>query len=247
MVQARAGLLRLWTLVFAFAGALAAPAGAVPIGRSDFVRFVVESFEHLEPGEDVGVQPGLAGVYLLGNGDPYRFASGVTLVGPSRNVFPGDPFVHDLGVPGATRNDWGANGVVDAAGDVPMGSAYLAIFEAGTREASITLTFDTLQARVGASVTGQAGSTVTLEVYGPGGVRLETRTVSTVPVAGWRSNFLGIERTEGISHVVFRGHDFGIDGLRFDDLGLAPVPEPKSAVLVAFGLAVLAAARRPRP
>jgi hypothetical protein len=62
-----------------------------------------------------------------------------------------------------------------------------------------------------------------------------------VPLDRWGWNFLGIERSEGIVRVVFRGHDFGIDGLSFE----APiqVPEPRTAPLLALGLAALGAAR----
>ena len=236
--------MRLRLLLGLVLGLFAVPAQAVPIGTASFASFRIESFEHLTPGPTVGQQPGFSGVFLPGNGAPYRFASGVTLVGPSVDVFPGDPFVHDLRAGGAPPNDWGANGTIDDAGDVLMGSAYLAIFQAGTREASIELTFDAPQARVGAFVSGEAGSTITLEVYGAGGVLLESATVATVPVGGWIDNFLGLERQEGIERIVFRGHDFGLDALLFDDTFAASVPEPATLLLVAAGLGALAV-RRP--
>jgi hypothetical protein len=220
-----------------------APASALPIGTSGFHSFTIESFERLAPGPNVGQQPGLAGVFLPGNGAPYRFASGVTLVGPSTDVFPGDPFVHDLRHPGAPPNDWGANGTVATAGDVLMGSAYLAVFQAGTMEASIELTFDAPVARVGAFVTGEAGSQITLDVYGEGDVLLESASVGAVPVDDWIDNFLGLERDEGIVRIVFRGHDFGIDALLFDTTFITNVPEPATALLVALGLAALAVFR----
>ena len=99
---------------------VADPAHAVRIGTSSFSNFRIESFEHLTAGPNVGQQPGLPGVYLPGNGQPYRFASGVTLVGPSQDVFPGDPFVHDLRSAGAPPNNWGANGTIADAADVPF-------------------------------------------------------------------------------------------------------------------------------
>jgi hypothetical protein len=225
-------------------GLCAVPARAVPIGTASFASFRIESFEHLTPGPSVGRPTGLSGVFLPGNGTPYRFASGVTLVGPSVDVFPADPFVHDLRAGGAPPNDWGANGTIDDAGDVLMGSAYLAVFQAGTREASIELTFDAPQARVGAFVTGEAGSTITLEVYGAGGVLLESATASAVPIDRWIDNFLGLERREGIERIVFRGHDLGLDALLFDDTFAASVPEPATLLLFTAGVAALAV-RRP--
>jgi len=225
---------------------VADPAHAVRIGTSSFSNFRIESFEHLTAGPNVGQQPGLPGVYLPGNGQPYRFASGVTLVGPSQDVFPGDPFVHDLRSAGAPPNDWGANGTIADAADVLMGSAYLAVFQAGSMEASIELTFDQPQAHVGAFVTGEAGSTITLEIYGEGDVLLESASVAAVPIDQWVENFLGLGSEEGIVRVVFRGHDFGLDALLFDRSFPVAVPEPGTFGLVAAGLGALAAVRRTR-
>jgi hypothetical protein len=225
------------------AAALSGPAGAVPITTADFSAYTLESFEGLVPGPDVGQQLGFDGVYLPGYSGSYTFSSGVTLIGPNVDVFPGDAFVHDFRSGSPPPNDWGANGVVNGPEDVLTGTAYLAVFEAGSNQAAIELRFATPQARVGAFVTGDAGTTVTLEVYGAGNVLLESTTVGTVPIDQWIDNFVGLERSEGIERVVFRGQDFGIDALMFD-AGFQLVPEPRSALLLALGLAALAAHRR---
>jgi PEP-CTERM motif len=223
----------------------AAPAHALRIGTSAFSNFRIESFEHLTAGPTVGQQPGMQGVYLPGNGAPsYRFASGVTLVGPSADVFPGDPFVHDLRHAGAPPNDWGANGTITTPADVLMGSAYLAVFQAGSMDATIELTFDQPQAHVGAFVTGEAGSTITLEIYGEDGTLLESASLAAVPIDQWIDNFLGLGSEEGIFRVVFRGHDFGLDALLFDDSFPVAIPEPGTLALLAAGLLGLGALRR---
>lgn len=223
----------------------AAPAHAIRIGTSSFSNFRIESFEHLSAGPTIGQQPGLQGVFLPGNGAPtHRFASGVTLVGPSSDVFPGDPFVHDLRHAGAPPNDWGANGTIATSADVLMGSAYLAVFQAGSMDAAIELTFDQPQAHVGAFVTGEAGSTITLEIYGEDGTLLESASLAAVPIDEWIDNFLGLGSEEGIVRVVFRGHDFGLDALLFDDSFPVAIPEPGTLALVAAGLLGLGTLRR---
>jgi hypothetical protein len=228
-------------------GALAAagvrPAAAIRISPWGFgPTTLFESFEGLTAGPDVGMQRGFEGVYLPGNGGDFTFATGVTLTGPAIDVFPGDAFVHDFTQGRPPPNRWGATGDVNGGEDVPFGDAYLAVFEAGSREAAIELRFDSPQLRVGAVVTGLAGSTISLDVYGAGDVLLETRTANAVALDRWGWNFLGIERTEGIVRVVFRGHDFGIDGLSFEG-PITQVPEPRTGLLLALGLAALAAAR----
>jgi hypothetical protein len=224
--------------------ALAAPAGAAPITPFDFAGgYRIEGFEGLVPGPNVGVQSGFDGVYLPGTTGAYPFASGVTLLGPNLDVFPGDAFVHDFRSGSPPPNDWGANGRVDWAEDVPAGTAYLAVFEAGSQPSAIELRFDDPQTRVGAYVTGDAGTTITLEAYDANDVLLESVSVASVPIAEWGFNFLGLERAEGIARVVFRGHDFGLDHLVFEG-SVVPIPEPSAAALVALGVAGLAAARR---
>jgi hypothetical protein len=224
--------------------ALSATASAAPITPWAFgAGYRLEGFEGLAPGPNVGVQLGFDGVYLPGTTGAYTFASGVTLVGPNVDVFPGDAFVHDFRSGSPPPNDWGANGRVDGPEDVMAGTAYLAVFEAGGATSAIELRFDDPKTRVGAFVTGDAGTTITLEVYDENDVLLEALTVASVPVAQWSASFVGIERPEGIWRVVFRGHDFGLDNLVFEGV-VTPIPEPATAALVAFGVAGLAASRR---
>jgi hypothetical protein len=227
----------------ALAAVLASPAGAArisPFGFSGVNR--IEGFEGLAPGPNVGVQLGLDGVYLPGTAGAYTFASGVTLTGPNVDVFPGDAFVHDFRSGSPPPNDWGANGRVDSADDVPVGTAYLAVFQAGTQMSAIEFRFAEAQYRVGAFVNGDFGTTVTLEVYDVNGVLLESATVGSGPVDEWGTNFVGIERPEEIWRVVFRGHDFGLDQLVFG-VPATPIPEPSTGALAGFGFALLALAR----
>lgn len=238
-----AALRRAGALALGLAFAVAGPAGAAPIAPGDLeAGYAAEGFEGLVTGPDVGLQLGFDGVYLPGTGGAYTFASGVTIVGPNIDVFPGDAFVHDFRSGSPPPNHWGANGSVDGADDVLAGTAYLAVFEAGSASSAIELRFDQAMGQVGAFVTGDAGTTITLDAYDENGVLLESVTVSSVSLSQWGSNFLGLERTEGIWRVVFRGHDFGLDELGFSELD--PVPEPSSAALLGLALAALAAARR---
>jgi hypothetical protein len=235
-------VLRLSVVAAGLSGA--APAATAPITPFGFDGSnQVEGFEGLVAGPNVGVQLGFDGVYLPGTTGAYTFASGVTLIGPNVDVFPGDAFVHDFRSGSPPPNDWGANGRVDSAADVPVGTAYLAVFEAGGQSSAIEFRFADAQHRVGAWVTGDAGTTITLEVYDQNDVLLESATVASVAIADWGWNFLGLERSEEIWRVVFRGHDFGLDQLVFG-VPPTPIPEPSTAACVALGLVGLAAARR---
>jgi hypothetical protein len=96
---------------------------------------------------------------------------------------------------------------------------------------------------VGAYVAGDAGSDITISVYGAGDVLLETLTMAAPSVQDWgtASSFLGIQRAEGIVRVVFSGHDFGLDNLYFESL--MAVPEPSTFTQLALGLLALAGMR----
>ena len=226
---------------------VAGSAAAVPLAVGDFWKSTIEEgFEGLVPGGEVGTQPGAVGVYLPGVAGPYTFATGVTLFGANNYVFPNDAFVHELSVGSATPNDWGANGVVASALDVPFGSAYLGVFESASAMATVEFSFAGPVNRVGAYVAGDAGSDITIRVYGVGDVLLETLTLAAPSIADWgtASSFLGIQRAEDILRVEFTGHDFGIDNLYFETL--TSVPEPGTLAQFAVGLLGLATLRRRR-
>jgi hypothetical protein len=212
---------------------------------------ILESFEGVVVGPNVRqspyaniVEPGLLG--------SYAFGSGVTLTSPVPNpgTLSNGAFVHDFSLPPGASNGWGANGSVSSALDVPFGTAYLGLFDnihGATVPVSFTLDFSSDVLRAGAYVTGAAGSTVRIDVYGALGNLLESAQVATVPVAAWKTNFLGIESASGIRRLVFTGVDFGIDGLTFEAAPVA-VPEPSPLVFLFAGLIGLSAAgRRTRP
>lgn len=223
---------------FVLAASVAATsAHALPIAPGAFgASQVIESFEGLVLGPNIRIG---MGVSLLepGTVSAFAFPSGVLLTGPVPNpgVLNQGAFVHDFARGADVTNNWGATGVVNDAGDVPFGAAYLGAFHPSTGTVSITLSFATPMDRVGAYVTGVAGSTITMRVYDAGGTLLETVSGGAVALAGWSSNFLGIQRPEQISRVVFTGRDFGLDGLTFENDALL-VPEPATLHAMLLGL-----------
>jgi hypothetical protein len=218
---------------------VALPAGlasATPIGPGAFGPLAtVESFEGHVAGPNISLGLGQS-LLLPGTVSAFSFASGVVLSNPVPNpgVFNEGAFVHDFALGSDVQNNWGGTRVVNDAGDVPFGSAYLGAFDPATGTALVEFTFAAGMLRVGAYVTGFTGTTVQLDVYGTSGL-LESHTVSTVALGQWSSNFLGIENAAGIVRVVFRGQDFGLDGLTFEPNPIA-VPEPNTLAALAFGL-----------
>lgn len=216
--------------------ALAGTAAATPIGPGAFGPLaVVESFEGVATGSNVAIGLG-ASLLEPGVVSAHAFGTGVTLTSPIPN--PGfdlaGPFLHDFARGADVQNNWGATGVVNDGGDVPFGDAYLGAFT-GAGTVSFRFSFDAVMDRAGAYVTGVAGSTIRLDVYGAGGALLESRTLNAVPLAQWGTNFLGIENLAGIESLVFTGTDFGIDALTFEPSPV-PVPEPGTLSAVALGL-----------
>jgi len=213
-----------------------APASATPIGASAFgASKVVESFEGLVAGPNISLGLG-ASLLQPGTVSAFAFASGVVLTSPVPNpgVFNKGAFVHNFALATDVTNNWGSNGNVSSAANVPLGSAYMGAF-ASAGNATIELSFATPQDRVGAYVTGVNGTNVTMRAYNSSGVLLETVSAATVPVATWGTNFIGIERPEQIARVVFSAPDFGLDGLTFEN-NLLLVPEPSTLSALAMGL-----------
>jgi hypothetical protein len=170
----------------------------------------------------------------------YTFASGVTLAGPNPGLFANGAFLHNAGAAGAVNN-WGANGSVSNAAQVPdpwglASSTYLGVFDnLGVGSVMLDLYFAADMHRVGAWVAGMAGTNITIETYDATNTLLESLTLAAPSVAAWGTSFLGLERSEGIRRVVFRGSDFGIDGLTFD---ATPLPEPRLGLLILAALAI---------
>lgn len=230
---------RILTLISCAALALAAAtASATPIGAGAFGPLAqVESFEGLTPGANIPLGLG-ASLLEPGTAGPFAFASGVVLTSPIPN--PGfdaaGAFVHDFALGADVQNNWGGARVVNDAGDVPLGSAYLGAFAPGPGTASVAFSFATPMLRVGASVTGITAGTVRLDVYDDANVLLESHVLATVDLPQWGANFLGLENAAGIRRAVFTGADFGIDGLTFE---AAPIVVPEPATLSALGLGLV--------
>jgi len=226
------------TVTLLAALALAAPsASATPIGAGAFGPLAaVESFEGLTPGANVRLGLG-ASLLEPGTVSAFHFATAVALTSPVPN--PGfasaGAFVHDFARGTDVQNSWGGARIVNDAGDVPFGSAYLGAFISGPGSASVGFTFDAPMLRVGASVTGVTSGTVRLDVYDDADVLLESHLLNTVDLALWGGNFLGIENAAGIRRAVFSGADFGIDGLTFEAAPVV-VPEPGTLSTLALGL-----------
>ncbi len=219
---------------------LAAPAHAAPITPAAFTGAqVVENFEGIAVGPNVAASV-FANIVLPGSVSAYTFTSGVSVTGPNPGLFANGAFLHDAAQAGAV-NTWGANGTVSNGAQVPdpwglVSSTYLGAFDSlAVGSAMIDLYFATDMHRVGAWVAGAAGTTITIETYDATNALLETLTIAAPSVANWGTSFLGLERSEGIRRVVFRGADFGLDGFTFE---ATPLPEPRIGLLLLGGLAV---------
>jgi hypothetical protein len=215
----------------------AAPAVAIPITPSGFgAAQVVESFEAIALGPNIRIG---MGVSLLepGTVSAYTFASGVVLTSPIPipGVLNRGAFVHDLARGTDVQNNWGSTGVVNDPTDVPFGDAYLGAFHPAVGTATVRFSFTTPVDRVGAYVTGVAGSTITMRAYDASGALLETATIGSTPLASWATNFVGIQQLGRISRLEFQGADFGLDALTFEDDPLL-VPEPATLHHLAVGL-----------
>lgn len=224
-------------VALALAAGVPAVSTAIPISPGAFGALAIfESFEGFTPGANLALGLGQS-LLEPGTVSAFDFGSGVQLSSPVPNpgFENGGAFVHDFALGSDVQNNWGGSRVVNDAGDVPFGSAYLGAFHPGTGTVSVAFQFDTLQQRVGAYVTGVTGMDVQLAVYGEGATLLETLTLGTVDLNAWATNFLGLEQLTGIRTVVFSGRDFGIDGLTFEASPLV-VPEPGTLSALMLGL-----------
>jgi hypothetical protein len=217
---------------------VARPTFASPITPAAFGGLaVVESFEGIALGANVRIGMGTS-LLEPGTVSAFPFASGVTLSAPVPNpgVLNRGAFVHDLARATDVQNNWGATGVINDPTDVPFGDAYLGAFHpTGAGTASFTLSFATPVDRVGAYVTGYAGTTITMQVYDMSGVLLESGTRAAVSLGAWGTNFVGIEQPGRIGRVVFTGTDFGVDAFTFEDSPVL-VPEPGTLHTLMLGL-----------
>jgi len=194
-----------------------------------------ESFEGLSPGPNITwagfgtLQPGVV--------SPFTFASGATMTGPIPN--PGVIFGVLIGDWSLGDPDFGllGNGEILSAADVPFGNAYMG-HDNYTQSNPIEFTFAEDMLRVGASVTGTPG-TIEMKAYDASATLLETRTISSVPVGSWGTNFLGIENAAGIRSVTFGGDFEVLDGLKFE-----VIPAPGTVLLGAIGLGMVGACTR---
>lgn len=195
----------------------------------------VESFEGLSPGPNITsagfgyLQPGVL--------SSFTFTSGATMTSPIPN--PGVFFGALIGDWSLGQADFGLldNGIILSAADVPFGNAFIALdnFAEG---GPIEFTFAEDMLRVGASVTGTPG-TIEMKAYDASATLLETRTISSVPVGSWGTNFLGIENAAGIRSVTFGGDFEVLDGLKFE-----VIPAPATVLLGAIGLGMVGACTR---
>lgn len=195
---------------------------------------IVESFEGLSPGPNISMLPGL-GILKPGINGPFTFPSGVTLTSPVPN--PSRP------ASGVQVDDWsigpasfgvGEQGSIDSAGDVPNGTAFLAL---DAIPGPIELTFPADVLSVGALVTGSAGNSpgsIVLTAFGDSNNILSTVRVPAVPVSAWPTNFIGVQSTSAIHKVWFQNSDTsaGFNVFVLDDLVFQPVPEPNYPPLV---------------
>ena len=226
-------------LIAGLLGATSAHAISITSGAFG-ASMVVENFEGVAVGANVAASA-FGNIVLPGSASDYTFGSGVTLKGPNPGLFANGAFLHNAAVAGAVNN-WGANGSVSNGAQVPdpwglVSTTYLGAFDnIGAGSAVVDMSFASDMLRVGAWVAGGAGTTITLEAYDASNNLLESVTIAAPTVAAWGTagSFVGLERSEGIRRVVFRGADFGLDGLTFE--AGAPLGEPSLASLSWLGI-----------
>ena len=192
---------------------VATGARANPVLRSAFTAAAkIEGFEHLNRPSVPDAAANLP--------TPFVFPSGVTLTAPAPNR-------HDTSGPFIVDNG-GFFGLYPGE-YVPDGTAYLGQANPNIFTGPLVFTFSTVQLRVGALIAVATPETpnsfVTMSVYGTDDKLLESITTRGVQPPAWATNFIGLERAEGIKKVVFSSDGSGV--LRLDDLTFQVVPLPR--------------------
>jgi hypothetical protein len=118
--------------------------------------------------------------------------------------------------------EWGLleHGSITAV-EVPHGTAYLA---SNHESQSVDFGFSTPVTKIGAFVTGTAGSSIQLQIFDSSGTLLETASQSSVVAQQWGSNFLGIAHSTGISKARWTGSFLTLDKLLFEGGTITPLP-----------------------
>lgn len=214
----------------------AAPTQAIPIEPSDFgPAAVYESFEGLS---------GASNIPAVGNGaflkpavtSPYTFSSGVILTGPVPNSLDEEgPLIGDFFLGDASVSLSPGDTIVED--DVPFGKAYM-ISGGDSWDVFTEFTFAADMLRVGAYFGGSVES-LTIALFDSADVLLkETHLLGVMPE--WETNFVGFENPVGIRRmtIAFGPYSTGTPGpqyLLIDQLMFEQIPEPASAILLAFG------------
>lgn len=208
-------------LLFALSTSTAVEADMITSGAFGPGAVFEESFEDLSAGANIT----LDGAYFTpGVVEPFTFGTGVQLTKPFPN--PGNQaavIIGDFDIGEATF-DFGLNGSIDSKADVPFGSAYLLAL------GPIEFTFMSDMLRVGAYITGTPG-TITLNAFDASNTLLESVPISSVSVANWGLNFLGIQNSNGIRKIEFSGDFVALDKLTFE-----VVPLPGAIILGSIGM-----------
>ena len=210
---------------------LCLPSTAVPADFPAAIS-VVESFEGLVAGPNNPQSPGF-GEFSPGAVSAFAFGSGVALTAPIPN--PGE------GSNGIVVGDWskgdasfglGSNGAITSASDVPAGNSYLFVDAAAASSGPVGLTFSRAVGAVGAFVTANGGTSITLKAFDAAGTLLDTVTIPAVARTLWTakdaSAFIGL-KAPGIRRVEFRGDFLVMDLLQSRPLDPALVGSPQFA------------------
>jgi hypothetical protein len=195
---------------------LALPSAALP---ADFpaTMSVVESFEGLVAGANNPKSAGL-GEFSPGAASTFTFNSGIALTTPVPNP---DPFSNGVVIgdwsQGSANFSLGANGTITSAANLPNGNAYLFVDASASASGPVGFTFPADVGAVGAYVTGNGGTSVTLRAYDAAGTLLETATIPAASRTLWTakdaSAFLGIKHGN-IRRVEFSGDFLAMDLLQ---------------------------------